>query len=997
MAEQKKKSISISVVISLFTLIASFLTSFIFTKFLLSCEQIGDINYGLKTTADSFVSFVSIFTVGMSSTFIRFHKKYADDEESVFSAFNLITLIISLIAIAFGVILFVLALNNIILDPAKGVYTQQQVDDFAAILAISISYVSLSVVLGNSKWFLESTKNIVFVRIINLIVVILYPVLSTIFVLMGANMVIVTLTYSATYLMGFLSYFFFRIKKVKSFKFIKINKLKKSLIYETLVFSLFVVLTSSIETFNHSIDKLVLTISLNAASLTTIYQLSITLNQVMLSLTDIIYAPFLPYIAEDVVSNNQDGVQKTYDRVNLLLLLLSFLIFTGFAVCGREFVYIWVGEQKEMVYYFSVLLFAIWPLYGTVKFSNSIQRLSAKHYKSTILFIMSFAIHVAITLIFVKSIGIWSCIVGTVAGNVFLGISFIFYNEKYLHIKQSLYLKNFLTLTICSMVTISLALALSHMIKTSFTDLSTIGILLIEGFISIVLFSVSIIIAYWKKAKDLFYRIYDDSYSMNRHGKVSFLTSIKNKLSEFKEPINKFFPIVLILYFVFNFASYYLGGLNPISALIESSAFKYSSKIVSYIIFIFYGIVFLLSNDCKVRLRHICIFAFVFGVSILSTIIVPKTVSFISANEYGFAVRTTFNLGLEDLVIGSLNWLIDLIVMFFYLYIFRQAVTRKNLIVFMRFVVVFTLIECLYTFIFQYHDYLYFFAKVTGDTSFNGYVTNLSGTFASKNGFGFLLFQSVIACLYLIVYEENKIRRRVCWLFFVVFNIVNIFSLCKTSALASIVFSLLVFVSWLKQEKQKNSKIFIGILVLTVAMVGLIGLCFTPFARRIDFIDSFAKKIDEIFFLSGNATIKSRIILWGYALKLTEGPYLIFGYGKAASSYFLNVSSNFITHTFHNGILDILCSFGIFGVILYFYSIQYSYKETTLCTKPGIKKTLIFSVIIGTILYGLMENVYLLMSSSAIMLVPNVILSVSDDSGACSVKMRGETNAEISI
>ena len=386
--EQKKKSISISVVISLVTLVVSFLTSFIFTKFLLSREQIGDVNYGLKTTADSFVSFVSIFTVGMSSTFIRFHKKYADDEKSVFSAFNLITSIISLVAIIFGLILFVLTINNKILNPAEGVYTQQQVNDFAAILVISISYVALSIVLGNSKWFLESTKHIVLIRFINLIVIFLYPVLSTIFVLMGANMVVVTLIYSFVYLAGFLSCLLFRIKKVKSLSFLKINSLKKSLIKEILVFSFFVILTSSIETFNFSIDKLVLTVSLQAASLTTMYQLGITLNQVLLSLADIIYAPFMPYIAEDVVSKNQDGIQKTYDRINLLLLLLSFLIFTGFASCGKEFVYIWVGKEKEIVYYFATILFGIWPLYGMVKFSNSVQRLSAKHYKSSILYVI---------------------------------------------------------------------------------------------------------------------------------------------------------------------------------------------------------------------------------------------------------------------------------------------------------------------------------------------------------------------------------------------------------------------------------------------------------------------------------------------------------------------------------------------------------------------------------------------------------------------------------
>ena len=136
---KRNKKISFSIIISLLTLIASFLTSFLFTKFLLSQPQIGDINYGLKTTADSFVSFVSVFTFGMSSTFIRFHKKYQNDEEKIFSSFNLITTIIAFIAIVFGIILCILTLNHIILDPAKGVYTEKQVYDFFLILVISIS------------------------------------------------------------------------------------------------------------------------------------------------------------------------------------------------------------------------------------------------------------------------------------------------------------------------------------------------------------------------------------------------------------------------------------------------------------------------------------------------------------------------------------------------------------------------------------------------------------------------------------------------------------------------------------------------------------------------------------------------------------------------------------------------------------------------------------------------------------------------------------------
>ena len=216
----KNKKISISVIISLITLVVSFLTSFIFTKFLLNQPQIGDENYGLKSTVDSFISFASIFTFGMSSTFVRFHKKYSQNEKAVFSTFNFITTIISVLIIIFGLILCILTANNLILDPSKGVYTPAQVHDFLLILIISIAYTSLSVILGNSKWFLESEKNIVFIRVINLLVVIGYPVISTFFVLAGANMVVVTLIYSIVYLAGFLTCLFIRIKKAKGVGFL---------------------------------------------------------------------------------------------------------------------------------------------------------------------------------------------------------------------------------------------------------------------------------------------------------------------------------------------------------------------------------------------------------------------------------------------------------------------------------------------------------------------------------------------------------------------------------------------------------------------------------------------------------------------------------------------------------------------------------------------------------------------------------------------------------
>ena len=205
----------------------------------------------------------------------------------------MITTIIAGLVVLFGVIVCVLTINNKILDPNKGVYTEQQVFDFLLILIISILFTSLTIILSNSKWYLQSTKHIVSVRLINLIVVILYPIVATIFVHFGANMVVVTLIYSVIYLASFIFYLFYRIKIVKSVSFLKISKINKSLTTDILIFSLFVILTSFMETFNQSTDKLIITVSLSA-SLTTMYQLSMTLNQFLLSLADIIYSPHIP-------------------------------------------------------------------------------------------------------------------------------------------------------------------------------------------------------------------------------------------------------------------------------------------------------------------------------------------------------------------------------------------------------------------------------------------------------------------------------------------------------------------------------------------------------------------------------------------------------------------------------------------------------------------------------------------------------------------------------
>lgn len=498
----KNKKINISVVVSLLALVVSFLTSFLFTKFLLHQPQIGSVRYGLKTTVDSLVSFVSILTFGMSSTFIRFHNKYRNKEKAVFAAFNLITTIVALIILAFGAIICILTLNGHILKVGEGAYTEEQVHEFILILIVTISYVALSVILDNNKFYLESTKHVILVRIINLLILTAYPLISIPIVLSGKGMVAVTIVYASSYIVGFLFYLFYRIFKCKEKTVFIYKGIEKSIVKEISVFIIFVILTVCVETLNHSVDKIILTVGFSAASLSTVYQLSVIVNQVMILFSDTIYAPILPFIADDIEKGNTKEIQKTYDSVSFILLLLGFLLLSGFVACGREFINFWVGEElieseRNLLFWFTVISLTSLPLYVTGKFSTVIHRIANKHKESSVIYLLSFLLHLVITFSLLWLVGIWACIIGTSISMLAIGIAFYFVNKKYINLSEKEYTKNLLFILLATVVTIGISIILKFFVFDHL-NIGCTAMFFIKGIIAVLLFGGIIFIVYRK-------------------------------------------------------------------------------------------------------------------------------------------------------------------------------------------------------------------------------------------------------------------------------------------------------------------------------------------------------------------------------------------------------------------------------------------------------------------------------------------------------------------
>lgn len=971
MKNEAKRKIRVSIVISIVSLFASIFLTFFFNKFLLNQPQIGDVNYGLKSTVDSLTSFVSIFVLGMSSTFIRFHRKYEDDENSLFSSFNVIILAICTLALIFGIIVVLLSMNNIILDPSKGVYTQKQVYDFTIILIISLFFLILSMILSCNKWYLESVKSIVFVRLVNLICIILYPLISIIFVLNGADMIGVTIIYSVVYLCGFLSYLIYRLIKTRKSNPFVVRRFKKEIIKEIIVFSFFVVIASFIETFNHSVDKLILTIGFSAIY-TTIYQLSMSINQVLLSLCDTLYAPYIPYLSDDAKNNDIKSTQHTYDKVSFLLLLLSFTLIVGFFAAGKDFVILWLGETRIDVYYYALVIFLAWPVYCIAKFSLQIHRVYNKHYKSAILFVFSFVVHLIVTFSLIWVVGVWACIIGTAASMLFLGISFIVYNKKQLNIKQNKVLVYIIKFLIASIITCLIMFAMNYVIDKSQVG-SNLVLLVAKGFLSFFLWLIICCLIFFNKTKSAFKTFFVNQY--DEQGTLiqqSKWVSFKKKIVSKKDKINRCFPFVFIVYFIFNFASYYLGGIEQISTIVLSPYFEYGTKLISYLLIVSYFVVFFISNECKINKIAIILVISTIIASIISIIVVPKQLSIETLNKYNMIIALEYNAGIIELGFGLINYCIDLFVMLFYVLYIKKAISYDSLRPFIIFIIVFASFECIYSIIFDFSDYLFFFqSKTDASSGFNGYSTNISGTFSSKNGFGFLLFGSIVCS----VFDLYKTKKWFLILPILLILTVSVFSLCKTSLIATLLFlgfALTAYLIHLKKTKKRLFWFFIGLFVF---LLTFFGLMFTPLFKSVPFINRISSKITSIFFVSGEATTRSRTYIWLQTLQLLMGPYIVFGYGKAISLNMLSLATNFTTVSYHNSILNTLCCYGVVGLVVYIYALITVFNSL-LVVKNRMIRIVLIGCFISSFLYGMMETATLFVSSSSTLIISNIILSL---------------------
>lgn len=488
--ERRATNIRLGIILSYVSLFVGILANIFYTPFLLN--HLGDRQYGIYSFVLSITSWFNILSYALNDSYIKLaseSEKKTGNTSLINTLYLKLLILISLGTIVVSGILFVFFKFNII---PLNKYDPLEQNILLIIFVMSSLSISISTILTLFKLFLNYNEKFILIKAIIIIEQITTIAISVVAILLGANIVIVALikmSESVLFLlvMLFIAKFGFKMG-FKNATFAQ----NKDLIGYILFFSSFMLLGSIIGEINSSADKIILGF-MAGAEYVSIYQLAFTFPNLFGQLSTAINAVFVPKINKMKNAGEDEEIRNVFLKISLIQTIVLLLIFGGFISCGKEFVSMWIDNERIIVYYIAIVLIGIDTYYFCSYSSTSIE---AAYFKQKIpclieLIIMIFNVILTIgllTLLGIKNAYL-ACLIGTVTAK-FIGKWIIIpkYDKKVLKLPINKFRQSFFIYLIFSVVLSFFVIRFADI-----TGLSTKNYLirfLIKGSLYVILFFV---------------------------------------------------------------------------------------------------------------------------------------------------------------------------------------------------------------------------------------------------------------------------------------------------------------------------------------------------------------------------------------------------------------------------------------------------------------------------------------------------------------------------
>ena len=418
----EESNVKLGIVISYITLFISVIGAFVVTPRVL--ENLGDAQYGLLSFANSITAWLTVISSALAASYIKFasdrHKEGKDEglvNRSYIKIFGILAAVMLVIIGAAVGISFAFGLK-------LPQYSWQENQLILSLLLISGVNVALNVLFSVFNNFLTYRKQFIFIRIVALAVSFLTFACNLIFSFLTKNVLSISIAAVCitTLSSGITIVYAFRKEKMS---FARGERKEASpLIKSIITFSSFILLNAVVDQINVNLDKTILGVMVSAEAVTD-YTLAKYFNAYLLTLSVAISSTFVPKIHELVANDKREELNALYLKVSTSQMAIMFLVGGGFFAVGKEFMGLWLGVEKEYIYYYALIPIALDMVALSCNTCIEIQRAMNKHKFRAFLYIGLALVNVVLSIILIKVLPkgyeIWGAFIGTafsvVAGN----------------------------------------------------------------------------------------------------------------------------------------------------------------------------------------------------------------------------------------------------------------------------------------------------------------------------------------------------------------------------------------------------------------------------------------------------------------------------------------------------------------------------------------------------------------------------------------------------
>ena len=424
----KQNQVKWGVIFSYISIVLSTIYGLFITPYMIG--RLGDAEYGVYKTIASLSSALLIMDMGLGSTMMRYVAKYkaTGQEEKIpnFIAMNLIQA-----SVLCGVILVVGAGVYQTIQPTyAATFTPAQISKAQLLFVLLLGNMLLRVFENVLNGVITGYNRFAFGNGTKVFQILLRAVLIVIVLNVFRNavaLVLIDIGLTVIFLVVQLCYVRMSLDIP-----IKLTKWEKSVFWESGKYTFFMFLTSIAAQVNNNLDNVIIG-ALVGPEAVAVYSMGLLIFAMFESLSTAVSGVMLPTVT-DVLAQDKTGneIKQLVIKVGRVQFMLMGAAAVGFAILGKDFINLWLGEGFSNVYIVTLILILPAMLELCVNVCLSILRANNRlGFRTTILF-ASTALNLIVTYVAVKYWNYIGAAFGTAASFIIgsVVIMNIYYKKK---------------------------------------------------------------------------------------------------------------------------------------------------------------------------------------------------------------------------------------------------------------------------------------------------------------------------------------------------------------------------------------------------------------------------------------------------------------------------------------------------------------------------------------------------------------------------------------